>query len=374
MNILFIMNYAPAYSGNFMSSIWALEERINQDKGKCVFVYPEAASRMDWVKKMQHDGELVFFKNGRLFHDYKLFKSLVGDYNIDIVYLHFWSLNDAIAIKSVQKKYKSLKFGIHHHNEYHVSDSRFREAVKHKILDADFHIGCSAYVTNEVKDAGYRNVYNVDNCVVFTRLDNWETLDLDSLSLKSRGGVLLLTFTSYSFQAKGIDLSLKAIKRARDLGAKIDLLIVIANERELMLSQISAVCKEICGDIPDWVHIMNAREDVGTYYHAVDAYLNSSRTEGFCYASIEAIYCGAQVIQSNIPQNRLDIPGTLVFESENVEQLTARLMEFSMDSRHDSALQRDYVLERYSIDKWAGRILEVFDNETKKSNEGAGES
>ena len=152
------------------------------------------------------------------------------------------------------------------------------------------------------------------------------------------------------------------------------MLIVIANERELMLSQISAVCKEICGDIPDWVHIMNARKDVGTYYHAVDAYLNSSRTEGLCYASIEAIYCGAQVIQSNIPQNRLDIPGTLVFGSENVEQLTARLMEFSMDSRHDSALQRDYVLERYSIDKWAGRILEVFDNETKKSNEGAGES
>ena len=141
-----------------------------------------------------------------------------------------------------------------------------------------------------------------------------------------------------------------------------------------MLSQISAVCKEICGGIPEWVHTMNARDDVGTYYHAVDAYLNSSRTEGFCYSSIEAIYCGDQVIQSDIPQNRLDIPGTLIFESENVEQLTAKLMEFSRDSRHATTLQRDYVLKQYSIDSWVSGIMEVFDNEKKKSNEGTEKS
>mgnify|MGYP002859438835 CR=1 FL=1 len=359
MNVMFIMNYSPPYSGNFMSSIWTLEKKIKEEKGSCIYVYPESAENLGWVNEMRNNGAIIYFKNGVFWHDIKLYEKAIKKNNIDIIYLHFWSLTDALSIRLLQKKHHNLKFGIHHHNEYVLSKSHVRERIKHWILDADFHIGCGSYVASEVKEAGYRNVHHIDNCIDFRRLDQWEEIDLSKLNILSEGGVLLLTFTSYSFSAKGIDISLAAIQKAREKGAAIELLIVIADCKDEMNKQIEDFFEDI---VPGWVHIIDARSDVASLYHSADAYLNSSRTEGLCYSSIEAVYCGCQVIQSDIPQNRLDIPGTIIFEKENVEQLTEKLIEYANHREHNSEAQRKYVTEKYDLGEWALRCYSVLAN------------
>lgn len=63
------------------------------------------------------------------------------------------------------------------------------------------------------------------------------------------------------------------------------------------------------------------------YYNSAKIFLSASRSEGFCFSVIETVYCGCDIIQSNIPEYRLDIPECRVFESNNVKKLMQVLLE-----------------------------------------------
>lgn len=95
-------------------------------------------------------------------------------------------------------------------------------------------------------------------------------------------------------------------------------------------------------------------------------YLNSSRSEGFCYATIEAVYCGAQVIQTDILGNRLDVPETLVYEVGNVAQLEDRIIQLYEAIQNPTPAvkerQKKYVLEKYGIDTWVSQEVEALNS------------
>lgn len=346
MNLLLVVNVVSPYPGNLLESLFALENSICADGGKTVYVFPAAASDMDWVQGMRQSGKKIYFKPAGKKSPYALYNRVIHENDIDIIYLHFWNIPDALAVKALKMKYKGLRFVIHHHSEYHVSDSPLRERIKHWILDADMHIGCGEYVFEQVRAAGYRNVRWIDNCIDFERLEQWEPYETPD-------GLNLLTFSGIGYEIKGVDISVRGVRLARERGIPANLLIAIGADYDGIERRVREECG---GTIPEWIRLLPARPDVATYYHAVDAYLNSSRSEGFCYASAEAINCGAQVIQTNIPQNHLDIPETLIYEVGNAEQLADRIETlYQQKQEGDVELkrrQKDYVVGKYSLSIW----------------------
>lgn len=353
MNILFICGYAAEYKGNFIESLMQLDETLHGRQNAC-YIFPREAKNKIWIKELQNAGAKIFFNTNSVVGEIQLQNSICKKNKIDVIYHHFWNLKDCLASKILKIKHPKLKIVIHYHNEYHLSQSRFKEKLKHWILNTDMQIGCGKYVAEEVADAGYMNVKWIDNCINFSRLDHYELFS-------AKKGLNLLTFSSYDYEAKGIDISIKSCFAARKNGIPVNLLIVVSCNKDEIETRIISECKELGIDLPEWIQILPSRTDVATYYRSVDAYLNSSRSEGFCYASVEAIYCGAQVIQSDHPGNRLDIPRTLIYRVEDVEGCTKAIEELYFRKQNniiqqDNQVQRQYVIDNYSIDTWTKKV------------------
>ena len=172
--------------------------------------------------------------------------------------------------------------------------------------------------------------------------------------------IKILMFASVGYYIKGIDIAVRAISQFRK-ESDVDMKLVIAVTKEREQEFIREIRDDCGGSIPPWVIIVHTRQDVASLYHAVDVYLNASRSEGFCYSNIEAIYCGCQVILSDIPQNLVDMPGAIVVEKENVNQLKDKLLDYSCGKSQSSELQRRYVVEKYNIQKWADRCFDVLE-------------
>lgn len=347
MNILYICGYEASYAGNFIASIFALHDTVAGENA-CILL-PAGARNREWISEITEHGIHVFYKAEKWKEEYKIIKFICSKYSIDIVYHHFYNLGDCIATRLLCWKWKNLKYVIHWHNEYKVSDSSFREALKKWIFHADMHIGCGEQVARELEQAGYQKVYAVNNGIDFYRLENWTKLLFGN-------GLNLLIFSSCSYEIKGIDIAIRAVIKCRKKYSDIELIVVAAAQIEEIKKKIIGECG---GEIPEWIMVLPGREDVASFYHSVDAYLNASRSEGFCYASVEAVYCGAQVIQSDIPGNRLDIPGTYIFESENVESLAEEILQFRIEKEKDSSIrlaQKEYVEKKYGMKQWSKTI------------------
>ena len=355
MNILYVCGYAAEYPGNFIKSLMRLDQDI-RGTGECCFIFPPEAEDKDWIKEIEQAGAHVFYNTQSILGELKLQNKICKKYSIDIIYHHFWNLEDCLANRILKARFPKVRMVIHHHNEYHISDFRINEVIKHWILDADMHIGCGEYVSEEVRKAGFQNVRWIDNCIDFDRLDCWEEFAVPD-------GINCLTFSSYGYDIKGIDISINAAYAAREKNIPINLLIAVSSNYEEIKRRVQSECR---GNIPEWIQLLPARTDVAAYYHAVDAYLNASRSEGFCYASIEAIYCGAQVIQTRIPGNRLDVPNTFIFDVDSVEQCTDCIcMLYQSTLKPDLTVkseQKQYVLSKYGLSTWVKEEMKALNS------------
>ena len=106
--------------------------------------------------------------------------------------------------------------------------------------------------------------------------------------------------------------------------------------------------------------ILEPRNDIATYYRNADLFISAAREEGFCYAIPEAMYCGTLVISSDIDGIPRDIPDLILFESENVDELSEAIEGvYSKKYKFDKKNVKKYLEDNYSVDAWAKKILEI---------------
>ena len=356
MNTLYICGFAAPYAGNFIRSLVALDKTLRGENRKTCILLPIEAQDKKWISDLESLGFIVFYKKSSVLEEYKLIKKICTAYKIELIYQHFWSKLDCQAIKLLKLSDGNIKYVLHHHNEYKKGKTILRSIVKKWLLKSDIQIGCGGGVSQSLMDAGFTRVESVPNCIDFNRLDEWETCS----ELNEEDGLKLLTFSSYSFEAKGIDISVLACKKLVEKGIKITLNIVTTTDPDEIQRKIENTIGE---KLPNWVVLLTPRPDIGSYYHAVDAYVNASRTEGFCYSSLEAVYCGAQVIMSNIPGNCTDIPEAYIFERESVDDLCERieclLTEDKEALKRRKEEQQKYVSSKYCLDNWVENEIRI---------------
>jgi len=353
MNILYICEYAPIYPGNFIESVLALHNENVKNEGEDIIILPQKAKNREWVQKIKNYDVEVYYKEASFFKEWKLIHKLCNEKNINIIYHHFWQLRECLIAKLIKVYNHKIRIAVHHHNEYHISNSKIREKIKHILLEGDVCIGCGTAVAHELNQAKYKNAICINNCIDFVRLDTWKNVDFGQ-------GTKFLIFSSCGYEIKGIDIAIKGLSIARKIYSDIKLIIAVASCMEEIRSKVILECG---GVLPDWIKLVEGISDVATYYHAVDAYLNASRSEGFCYATIEAVYSDCEIIQSNTPGNRLDVPNTFIFENENVEVLAkcvCAMIEQDENKKEQLRQERKkYIMQKYSIDIWVKEELRV---------------
>lgn len=122
---------------------------------------------------------------------------------------------------------------------------------------------------------------------------------------------------------KGVDIAIKAVKKIENAS----LIIIISVGKEKVIADLV----KIFGEIPSFVKFENSRNDVATFYRAADVFIAPSRSEGFNYSIVEALYSETLVIASNINPHGKILSDEFLFESENenkLEQAILRVLEY----------------------------------------------
>lgn len=358
--ILHVMNYAAVYRGNFIDSLESLNKELREVNAENIYVFPKSAAENNsniWIEELKAEGRECHYLTERFFQDVRFLRKLISDKQITIVHTHFITMKQFLLVNQAIKGTEA-KIVMHFHNHAGRSSNRLKNALKRFIYRKCVMIGVSASVATELKEVYPKNtVYEVDNAINFCRLDRYENLDRKTYSIQPNERICLMF--GFDFYRKGVDLAVKAIEKVRANGEKVVLLISLSSNMESVKENI----KNLLGEFPDWIKLLNARNDVASYYGIADVFLSPSREEGFCYSAVEAAYCGCQVVASRIPaQENLEIPNALWFESENTQMLAERIKNTLQREPYktDESIQ-EFLKKRYDLRQWAKQVIKIYD-------------
>jgi len=348
-NTIQFMNYGAPYPGNFMRSMLALERALESAGSNCVFVFPAAAERFDWVNELRQAGKKIFFAGGGVLKNARLLVSLAERYRINVLHSHFASAEMLLAIRLARLACPELAWVVHVHN-HEQGRSRLKNLVKRTLMAADRYVAVSEHVRADLLARGYdpRKCVSVPNAVDFSRLDSARAAPAEA-----RDGRKKVLMFGFDFERKGVDIALEALSRHDD-GHGMLLMIVLAANFEAVRSRIEGMF----GRVPAWVELLPPTDNVAAYYRMAEVFISPSREEGLPYALIEAAYCGLRLVASDIGgQTALGIPGLAHFKSEDPRGLYDALQA---ESSTPPAEARDYVVKRFRLEKWVRDIVGLY--------------
>jgi glycosyltransferase involved in cell wall biosynthesis len=363
MNILHIMDYAAPYKGNFIPSIENLEKHLILSGSKLIYMFPADTVNFGWIKQLEKEGKRILFIDRTFYSKQIKWKNLkcllqiIKDEHISIIHTNFVAHNYTLFIL---KNFFNRKVKIigQFQNHYILPDNLYRN-LKIFVTKNTFNkiIGVSDSVEKSLVDLKIpkERVTSIHNSLVSERLMNYNRITLrESVDQK-----VVLMF-GWPYYRKGVDLAIEVIKQLNVEGRDVLLAISLPGGKEIIEMEI----QKKLGEIPTWVRLLNAREDVATYYNEADVFISPSREEGYTFAVLEAAYCDCMIIVSEIGGNPQDIPLIGKFENENSDKLKEVIIEMLEKTPEEKGainkIQREYVLNKYDIDKWSERIINIY--------------
>lgn len=346
-NVLHFADYGSPYKGNFISSLEVLEKELINNKHEMFYIFPERTNKREWAQNKDN----VKFLTGKFLKDRKILKNVIKDNNIDIIHIHFYSFKTLSLFKTLNVKCKKI---IHLHGMF-PKYKGIKKYIMEKLFKDYNIIGCSNAVTNSF--IYKNNKVCIQNAIYFPRLD--KICNIKEFEQYSSNEKILIF--GYNYFIKGVDVALDAIEEARQEKNNILCFVSISSNTTIFKEN---VIKRF-GFFPDWIKILEPINDIASYYKSCDIFISASRKEGFCYAIVEAAYVGCNIIASEIPaQKELDIKNIYWFKSENSKELKDKILECIKNkntNKEKMLAQRENIIIKYNIDKWAKDILEQYE-------------
>lgn len=215
------------------------------------------------------------------------------------------------------------------------------------LLEFQNQLRSHCYLTSNGID---KNVSYVTNAVDFNRLMGYEKIDFR----KANDEILVLMF-GWPYKVKGVDIAVRAIKKLRDEGINLILLIPHKIQNDL-ISDIEC--------IPDFVRFIKPRNDVASLFNNVDIFLSASREEGFCFSLVEAAYCDCMLCSSRIEAPMaLSIPKVVFYDTESIDDLSQKIKSIISytpeQNKEIKQRQKEYVVANFDMSIWV-REMNVY--------------
>jgi glycosyltransferase involved in cell wall biosynthesis len=363
-NILQFLKFSAPYPGNFMQSLIKLDEVAKKAGVNTVYLFCTDTSQVGWMQEFMKDHKNVYFLSGSYFKDVSLVKQIMKQHQVKYVHTHFTTAKHNSLIKVANFSYGAKLFTINHLHNHQPVEGILKATIKNLMTHTDLYIGCSQSVAEDYKKT-HPQLSNkttfVTNGIEFTRLDTTAKLDRKDFQIPANAKIFLMF--GFDYHRKGVDVLLEAMKNLRVKGEEVYLLISLSRNKEKLAETI----KQNFGELPSWLKIVEAREDVGTYFKFADCFVSASREEGLATSLVEAVYCGCPIITSNIPgPNSLGIPYTYTFESEDVaglqKQMEAVMALSDAETKNITAEQKAHAVKTFGIDVWAEKIFATYKN------------
>lgn len=352
MRILELCDFSSNYGSNFIPSLKCLEKKLSSKGHEVFFIFSKRNQSTDFFEwevpfSKAYPTELMDFSKSSIVKEVVAF---IKEKNIKLVHGHFLA---SFYLSQIKRRCpKDVLFFEHIHSAPYNNKINIRARLKRmrnvfllnhkitKICVSDAIIPMTKYIYPLTKMVSCRNAIDFSR---LKRLDN---------NYLSEFNVLLF---GYNYFVKGDDIAIKAVLKASEKHS-IHLDIVMSANFEENIKQIT---KDF-GGIPSCVSILKPTSDIVSLYASHQVYLNASRSEGLSYAVIEAYYCGALCVFSNIPATKeANLPNVLYFDSGSPESLYNSLIK-AFEIRHSYKNDNNYVETNFSIDAWCERLLSIF--------------
>lgn len=357
--LLFICEYQSIYGGNFIPSIVELCSFLSQ-KHKNLDIalsFPLVAKKRDWISYLlDKNFQLYFYDTESVFKRMSTTKKIVKEFKPSVVYIHFAPrlLTKLILI------FSKAKLFIHLHSDFSLGKKKtIGEKIKHQLEGLIKPRTTYLSVSNDfLKQEKHRVIYYVPNCLAVSRIP-CEHMNREQTRLIygfSKDNFVYLLF-AWSPEVKGLDIAIKAFKKAYQTNNNIRLLVICSYKDGIEHNKKYLLGKGIdVNDLP--IVFTEPNEDVYRFHYASDALICSSRSEGFHCAFLESMSVGKPVISSNIPAvqwSKQYKNSVLFFESEDFEALGDNMLLLSIGKITTTDCS-DIIKKDYSIDKWTNII------------------
>lgn len=350
-----IANYSSFYAGNFIPSLLHLAKDLDLTY-KVVFSFPKQAEERFWCQKIKSDGFDVFFYGEHVIKDLRKINKKI---NASLLYTHFLSNPIVKLLSPFSKKRKLL---IHVHSDFSGGKQKFsfskslKKLIFEKLLRRDTQY---VYVSESLKNEDkHKHSFYVRNALANDRIIS---TPLDKNAFKKcvnyKDDKIHFLVFGWSPFVKGIDVAVNAFnKLPSEIKEKVQLLLVHNyNKKEEIQEYINKHCSQPQFDLL----LCEPVEDIFGLYLLNDVFISSSRSEGFSYSILEALYCGLPVLASDIDGTAWSKKyGALTFSTENPDDLASKVMQFQCKTKKLSEFNQS-ILNDFSLAEWSSKISNI---------------
>jgi glycosyltransferase involved in cell wall biosynthesis len=364
LNVLHIMDYAAPYKGNFIRSIKYLEQQLEKEGGRVIYLFPDKARNLEWITDLIQEKKKVYFIDSMFFSKKIIFKNInklihiIRREKINIIHTHFIAVNYSLFLIKLFFMPGIHLIG-HFHSQYNPPANAYRK-IKVMItrITCNLMVGVSKSVEEGLHRVGipYGKLRHVSNAIEFNRLKEY-----DNYTIKDTPGQKVVLMIGWPYYIKGVDIALEAIRKMN--GEKPDMILAVILAGEMEAAE-QAVINQV-GAIPKWLRFLPPRDDIASYLNSADIFLSASREEGFSYTLVEAAYCKPLLVSSDIPAPlAMGIPALRFFRTEDSNDLYNVLNSLRNSWPEDHLAikekQRQYVQDAFSLERWAAEIIVLY--------------
>lgn len=360
LRICVISSFMGPYYSNYVASMIALEVEFQKRNNSTIYILPEEVKKFSWVDKLKrYNNNLYFIKYApRTISNFLNIRRIIKNNKIDIIYSRMGGWDETVRMAC---PFMPIIWHIDMGVNLSPRIKWFKNWLKYKILALwNTHI-------LTVSEPASKAVNSLHPHFASIYIPN--ALDISRLKIRhgerknsSKDNVKKLLIFAYSPINKGLDLTLDALEKLNKETIKFNLLVSAQKNTYEYISQRYR-------EKPNWVTLIPPTDDVSSLYEQADAMMLPSLSEGFSYCLAEAIYTGLPVIYSNIPGNLWagEFRKTYICEKGNSDDIKRAICEFSEDkiSEEDQDYNRDLMNNKYSLDKWTEKVVDVLEGIVK---------
>ena len=374
MKILIAANYSSVYGGNFIPAVKEFARYCRIKGDEVGFAFPIGAQNREWCVDLKKEYPIYYIGNQGNSIEAKKLNQYIKIDQYDSLYVHF-SLGLVFQLSLLNPNLTIVRHTHTDMGEASTLKTKIKMWLKRNIFYPRMaHIYVSKRLQSMEGMANKSNSLFLSNALVDNRFD------LDKLpayraelrqkfAISDRDRVILMF--GWHIKVKGVDIALRAFEKILHKKPMTVLFIVMDEKVGNDFAK-----KYVSSETLKHVFFLPPMQKIEKYYAASDIFLSSSRSEGFPYSILEALYFGKYVVTSSLDavQWALKYKSVLGFESENIDDCV-RKMCTTIEKTYmdiDSIGQREVekqVRAEYSIEKWNEAVYEVLEKQYRKINQ-----
>jgi glycosyltransferase involved in cell wall biosynthesis len=363
--VLHLAYYAGPYSGNFISSLTALDEVLNNSGYRQVLVFPDIAKDRPWLRELyKKEINIYLIPTNSTFQMVKDVYKIAKKENAKILHTHFTTFDlKAWIVKMLSKcmgHSRSIIWHIHSPSAEEFSIVRWlKDTVKYRIIGKDLY-------TVVVSAGGFQNMlgrglienrsFMIPNGIVIKRILQSTKTRKEMRQEFFADDDLVILHLGWDPIRKGVDILLQSGEDLINQGLKIKILLVGTEALAEYVENLYGL------NPPNWLRVLPPTENIVDYFQGSDIFVSSSRAEGFSYAVAESMSFGLRIVSSDIKglEWAHESEGVEFFPNEDVRGLTEaikKVINWSPEKKKAAiSANQKLIVDKYSIEIWAEKI------------------